>query len=45
MNQTTGNISAGKKRILVVDDTIVFRELMQALLEKEGFEVLTASDG
>jgi chemosensory pili system protein ChpA (sensor histidine kinase/response regulator) len=34
-----------KKRILVVDDTEIFRVLMQDLLEKTGYEVLTARDG
>ena len=34
-----------KKRILVVDDTEIFRTLMQEMLEKEGFEVVTANDG
>lgn len=33
------------KRILVVDDTELFRTLMQDLLEKSGFEVVTANDG
>jgi len=46
MSQTLNSVSSErKKRILVVDDTVLFRELMQALLEKEGFEVLTANDG
>ncbi len=34
-----------KKRILVVDDVEMFRVLMEDLLKKEGFEVLTARDG
>ena len=34
-----------QKRILVVDDTELFRTLMQDLLEKSGFEVVTANDG
>jgi len=46
MSQITNLVSSErKKRILVVDDTELFRELMQALLEKEGFEVLTSNDG
>ncbi len=34
-----------RKRILVVDDTEIFRVLMQDLLEKSGYEVITAKDG
>ncbi len=34
-----------KRRVLVVDDTELFRTLMQDLLEKSGFEVLIATDG
>jgi len=37
--------AASKKRILVVDDTELFLIAMKELLEKEGFEVLTAKDG
>ena len=38
--------SEGKKfRILVADDTELFRGLMEELLTKEGFEVLLARDG
>lgn len=32
-------------RVLVVDDNTINRELMQATLEMEGIEVVTASDG
>jgi DNA-binding response OmpR family regulator len=41
----TETAAATKKRILVVDDTELFVIAMQELLEKEGFEVLTAKDG
>jgi len=41
----TETAAASKKRILVVDDTELFLIAMQELLEKEGFEVLTAKDG
>ncbi|TDT58461.1 response regulator transcription factor [Fonticella tunisiensis] len=34
-----------KKRILVVDDELKIVEVVKAYLEKEGFEVLIASDG
>ncbi len=33
------------KKILVVDDEESLRELLVAVLEPEGFEVITASDG
>lgn len=36
---------AARKRILVVDDTELFRVLMQDLLEKVGYDVITARDG
>jgi len=32
-------------RILVVDDEAGMRDLLRILLEKEGYEVLTAGDG
>jgi DNA-binding response OmpR family regulator len=41
----TETAAAAKKRILVVDDTELFLIAMQEILEKEGFEVLTAKDG
>jgi CheY-like chemotaxis protein len=34
-----------RKRVLVVDDTELFRTLIQDLLEKQGYEVLIAKDG
>jgi DNA-binding response OmpR family regulator len=34
-----------KRRILVVDDTELFRGLMEEVLVREGFEVLLARDG
>ncbi len=34
-----------KRRILVVDDTPLIRELLRRFLEKDGFEVETAADG
>jgi CheY-like chemotaxis protein len=38
--------NAGKKRrILVADDTELFRNLMEELLTKKGYEVLLARDG
>lgn len=33
------------KRVLVIDDELTIPELLQELLEKEGYEVVTASDG
>ncbi len=41
----TEQVVERKKRILVVDDVEMFRVLMEDLLKKEGFEVLTARDG
>ncbi len=40
-------ISSGTKleKILVVDDEINMQMVLKAMLQKEGFEVLTASDG
>ena len=37
--------SRPKKRILAVDDTEFFRELVREYLEAEGYEVITAADG
>lgn len=34
-----------KKRILIVDDDPMIRNLVQAILESEGFEVVAADDG
>jgi len=36
---------AGTGWILVVDDEVILREIMQAMLEDLGYRVLTASDG
>lgn len=38
-------MSAGSKKILVVDDEIVILDLAKEMLEKQGYEVLTAPDG
>jgi two-component system, chemotaxis family, sensor kinase CheA len=35
----------GTKRILVVEDTVFFKRAIKEILEKAGYEVLTASDG
>ena len=35
----------GKKKILVVDDEQHVRQLIGKVLEKEGYEVLTACNG
>ncbi len=37
--------TAGGARILVVEDDASLRALLSALLEREGFEVITANDG
>ena len=34
-----------KKKILVVDDEASLRELVSAILEQEGYDVVTAEDG
>jgi two-component system, sensor histidine kinase and response regulator len=34
-----------KKRILVIDDAPDIRDLLQTVLEQEGYEVITAPDG
>ena len=36
---------AARARLLVVDDALTVRELQRSILERGGFEVLTASDG
>lgn len=33
------------KRVLVIDDSIVILELLHSMLDLEGYEVLTATDG
>ena len=35
----------GKKMIMAVDDEEALRELLRAILEEEGYEVVTAEDG
>ncbi len=34
-----------KKRVLVIDDSIVILDLVQLMLQHEGYEVFTAQDG
>jgi len=38
-------LAAGKKRILVVDDSLTVREVERRLLENGGYEVMVAVDG
>ncbi|MEU8772905.1 response regulator [Streptomyces sp. NPDC048606] len=38
-------VSGAPRRVLVVDDNKVIRQLIKVNLELEGFEVVTASDG
>lgn len=38
-------LSVGKKRILIVDDSLTVREVERRLLESEGYEVMVAVDG
>jgi two-component system sensor histidine kinase and response regulator WspE len=38
-------VTAGKKRVLIVDDSLTVREVERRLLETAGYEVLTAVDG
>jgi two-component system sensor histidine kinase and response regulator WspE len=38
-------VKAGKKRVLIVDDSLTVREVERRLLETAGYEVLTAVDG
>ncbi len=39
------SIQAGKKRVLVVDDSLTVREVERRLLENAGYDVTTAVDG
>ncbi len=41
----TGERPAGRRRILVVDDSLTVREVERKLLETEGYEVIVAVDG
>jgi two-component system, cell cycle sensor histidine kinase and response regulator CckA len=36
---------AGRRRVLLVDDNDIVRDLMRAMLEREGFQVLDACNG
>ena len=38
-------LQAGKKRILIVDDSLTVREVERRLLDNAGYEVMTAVDG
>ena len=38
-------VTAAKKRVLIVDDSLTVREVERRLLETAGYEVLTAVDG
>ena len=38
-------VTAGKKRVLIVDDSLTVREVERRLLETAGYEVVTAIDG
>ena len=38
-------VKAGKKRVLIVDDSLTVREVERRLLETAGYEVVTAVDG
>ncbi|MFZ6029358.1 MAG: response regulator [Chloroflexota bacterium] len=38
-------LDAGKCKVLVIDDDPAVRDLLQRFLSKEGFQVITASDG
>lgn len=35
----------GKEKILAVDDTLLIRTMVKDILEKKGYEVITACDG
>ena len=42
----SGSVAApGRSRLLVVDDAMTVRELQRSILERAGYQVLTASDG
>lgn len=45
MNLAMDESAPRKRRILVADDTELFRGLMEEVLVREGFEVLLARDG
>jgi DNA-binding response OmpR family regulator len=40
-----GEMAAGNKKVLIVDDDPMIRALVQAMLEAEGFKVVIAEDG
>jgi two-component system chemotaxis sensor kinase CheA len=44
-SRSAGSARHLKKRVLAVDDTEFFRELVRGYLEAEGYDVVTASDG
>jgi two-component system sensor histidine kinase and response regulator WspE len=43
--EADGEASGGRKRVLVVDDSLTVRELQRKLLEHHGYEVEVAVDG
>jgi two-component system chemotaxis sensor kinase CheA len=43
--EPTGTAPVGRKRLLVVDDSVTTRTLEKSILEAAGYEVLTAADG
>lgn len=44
-NSTVGQIAAGSETILLVEDEEVVRNLVERILTRSGYRVLTASDG
>lgn len=40
-----GNTMQTKKKILLVDDDLILRDIYEAVLNEEGFEIITADDG
>lgn len=45
MTYTTAGIVASKKKVLIVDDDMVIRDVLQYNLEKNGYEALLAANG
>ena len=43
--QVAGEVAGKRVKVMVIDDTKTIRRTAETLLKKEGFEVITATDG